>query len=295
MGETIFVERKKLERNSYRNDALKILAMVTMLIDHIGYMFFPGQMLYRTIGRLAFPIFAYQIAIGYSKTSDLKKYVRRLFIFALITQIPYSFFNPELSFDPLHFNVLFMFLAALGVVYIYDLGILKIKSFFENKNYLNLLLGALFFVLAFIMIVLPEIIGFYVKDFSFEYGFLGLSMVLVFHIFRENAFGAILGVVLLYLLHGYYWGALYTSRGLGIEFWSNFFNFKFVWNQITYNNGLLFLNGYYFNARGVYALIPIYLMQRIDTSNIKINKYIAYIYYPAHITLLVIIGLFMGA
>ncbi|MDF2675516.1 MAG: hypothetical protein K0R09_3788, partial [Clostridiales bacterium] len=48
------------------------------------------------------------------------------------------------------------------------------------------------------------------------------------------------------------------------------------------------------NARGVYALIPIYLMQRIDTSNIKINRYIAYIFYPAHITLLVIIGLLIG-
>ncbi|MDF2673199.1 MAG: conjugal transfer protein TraX, partial [Clostridiales bacterium] len=137
MGETIVVEKKPLEKISYRNDALKILAMVTMFIDHVGYMFFPGQMLYRTIGRLAFPIFAYQIAIGYSKTSNLKKYVERLFIFALITQIPYSFFNSELSFNPLHFNVLFMFLAAIAVVYIYDLGVLKIKSFIESRNYLN--------------------------------------------------------------------------------------------------------------------------------------------------------------
>ena len=73
MGETIVVGKKLLQKTSYRNDVLKILAMVTMLIDHVGYMFFPGQMIYRTIGRLAFPIFAYQIAIGYSKTSNLKK------------------------------------------------------------------------------------------------------------------------------------------------------------------------------------------------------------------------------
>jgi hypothetical protein len=157
------------------------------------------------------------------------------------------------------------------------------------------LLGILLFVLTLIIIVLPEIIGFIVLDFSFEYGFLGLSMVLVFHIFRENEAGAIIGVILLYLIHGYYWGALYTSGGSAAQFWTNFFNFKFVWNQITHNNGLLLLRGYYFNARGVFALIPIYKIQKIDTSRIRINKYIAYIFYPAHITLIVIIGFIIRA
>jgi hypothetical protein len=93
MGETLIVEKKALQRGMYRNDVLKLLAMITMLIDHIGYMYFPGEMMWRTIGRLAFPIFAYQIAIGYSKTSNLKKYVQRLTLFAFITQIPYWFFN----------------------------------------------------------------------------------------------------------------------------------------------------------------------------------------------------------
>lgn len=289
MGETIIVERKILQKNAYRNDVLKILAMVTMFIDHIGYMFFPGQMIYRTIGRLAFPIFAYQIAIGYSKTSNLKKYVQRLLIFAIIAQLPYSFFNPNLKFNPLHFNVLFMFIAAIGVVYLYDSGVFRIKSYIENKGLINLLIGVCMFFLTLILIVLPEVIGFYVKNFSFEYGFLGLSMVLVFHVFRKNEIGAITGVILLYLLHGYYWAALYNSGGILTQFFSNFINFKFIWQKINYNNGLLLLKGYYINARGVIALIPIYLVQRIDTSSIRINKYIAYIFYPAHITLFVIV------
>jgi hypothetical protein len=37
-----------------RNDILKVIAMVTMLIDHIGYLFFPNMMILRTIGRIAF-------------------------------------------------------------------------------------------------------------------------------------------------------------------------------------------------------------------------------------------------
>lgn len=289
MGETIFTEEKTLQRITYRNDALKILAMVTMFIDHIGYMLFPNQLIYRTIGRLAFPIFAYQIAIGYSKTSSLKNYIKRLLIFALISQLPYSFFNPELKFNPLHFNVLFMFIAAIGVVYIYDLGVFKIKSFIENKKPVNLILGTGFFLLTLVLIILPEAIGFYVKEFSFEYGFLGLAMVLVFHIFRENDIGALIGVILLYLLHGYYWAALFNSRGVLAQFFSNIVNFKFIWKLINYNNGLLNITGYYFNARGVFALIPIFLIKGMDTSSIRINKYIAYIFYPAHITLLVII------
>lgn len=289
MGETIIVEKKVLQKNDYRNDVLKIFAMATMVIDHIGYMFFPGQLIYRTIGRLAFPIFAYQIAIGYSKTSNLGKYVLRLLIFAVIAQLPYWFFNPGLEFRLYHFNVLFMFIAAIGVVYLYDLGIFRIKSFIENKILTDLLLGIFFLMLSLVLILLPEVIGFYAQDFSFEYGFLGLSMVLIFHIFRENVPGAVIGVILLYLLHGYYWAALYNSGGILSQFFSNFINFKFIWKLINYNNGLLLLKGYYINARGVFALIPIYMIQRIDTSRIKLNKYIAYIFYPAHMALFVLI------
>lgn len=289
MGETIIVEKKVLQKNDYRNDVLKIFAMATMVIDHIGYMFFPGQLIYRTIGRLAFPIFAYQIAIGYSKTSNLGKYVLRLLIFAVIAQLPYCFFNPGLEFRLYHFNVLFMFIAAIGVVYLYDLGIFRIKSFIENKILTDLLLGIFFLMLSLVLILLPEVIGFYAQDFSFEYGFLGLSMVLIFHIFRENVPGAVIGVILLYLLHGYYWAALYNSGSILSQFFSNFINFKFIWKLINYNNGLLLLKGYYINARGVFALIPIYMIQRIDTSRIKLNKYIAYIFYPAHMALFVLI------
>lgn len=59
---------KAIETVTYRNDTLKLFAMLTMLIDHIGYMFFPKYRIFRTIGGLAFPIFAYQLSVGYMKT-----------------------------------------------------------------------------------------------------------------------------------------------------------------------------------------------------------------------------------
>ena len=52
---------------------LKILACFFMLVDHIGYCLFPNVSLLRTVGRLAFPIFAFQIALGYKKTRSKKQ------------------------------------------------------------------------------------------------------------------------------------------------------------------------------------------------------------------------------
>ena len=69
---------------------LKIIAAASMLLDHIGYMFVPGWSPYRVIGRLAFPIFAFLIVEGALHTRDFKKYVSRIAVFALISEIPYD-------------------------------------------------------------------------------------------------------------------------------------------------------------------------------------------------------------
>lgn len=46
-------------------DMLKLIAMLTMLVDHIGLLFFPEIMAFRIVGRIAMPLFAYGIAQGY--------------------------------------------------------------------------------------------------------------------------------------------------------------------------------------------------------------------------------------
>ena len=69
---------------------LKVLAMISMVFDHVGDMFFPGVAWLRMVGRLAMPIFAFFIAEGYSHTHDKKKYLKRMGIFALISEIPFD-------------------------------------------------------------------------------------------------------------------------------------------------------------------------------------------------------------
>ncbi len=95
--------------------ALKTLAVIAMLIDHIGYTFFPSEDLFRIIGRIAFPLFAFQVALGFKHTKDRNKYILRMLIIAIISQIPHqlllSIYNSKFSL-----NVCFTFLLALLIL-----------------------------------------------------------------------------------------------------------------------------------------------------------------------------------
>lgn len=82
--------RKPLDSN-----ALKLIAIVAMTIDHVAWMLFPGYstdpiaVVLHTIGRLTCPIMCYFIAEGFHYTHDVRKYTMRLFLFALISHVPY--------------------------------------------------------------------------------------------------------------------------------------------------------------------------------------------------------------
>ncbi|MBU2579680.1 conjugal transfer protein TraX [Patescibacteria group bacterium] len=71
--------------------SLKIIAVITMVADHVGFLFFPHILWLRIIGRISLPIFAFLIGEGYEKTSNVKKYFFRLAIFALISFVPHYF------------------------------------------------------------------------------------------------------------------------------------------------------------------------------------------------------------
>ena len=99
---------------------LKIIALISMLIDHLGYFFTGGKLsAFNYFGRLAFPIFAFQISEGYTHTHNLKKYFSRLFIFALISQIPFWLYTNSLGFG-FSLNIFFTLFLGLFCMYLYD-------------------------------------------------------------------------------------------------------------------------------------------------------------------------------
>ncbi len=71
-------------------EALKLIACLTMLIDHIGAIFFPTTVWFRMVGRISFPIYAFLLSEGIHHTRSLAKYGLRLFLVALITELPYD-------------------------------------------------------------------------------------------------------------------------------------------------------------------------------------------------------------
>lgn len=98
---------------------MKIIAVICMLMDHIGFLFFPDQIQWRMIGRLAMPIFAFGIARGAWYTSSMKRYMKKILMFALISQLPFWWMEQMAyggSFFSLHFNIGFTFLAALIII-----------------------------------------------------------------------------------------------------------------------------------------------------------------------------------
>lgn len=79
-------------------DGLKLLACLTMLIDHIGAVFFPGVQWMRVIGRISFPLYAFLLSEGVHHTRNSKKYALRLLLIMVISELPYDLlFRGELT------------------------------------------------------------------------------------------------------------------------------------------------------------------------------------------------------
>ena len=141
--------------------ALHILAMVLMLMDHLWATLLPAQDWLTCAGRLAFPIFCYCLTVGLLYTHDVRKYLTRLGIFALVSQPFYILaFHPVGEFwaNLTNWNIFFtLFLSLLGM---YGLK--------ERKWWL--------FALAL----------FTVSWWNFDYSGTGIQLMLIFYLCRNH-------------------------------------------------------------------------------------------------------------
>ena len=145
----------------FSQESLKLIACITMLIDHIGLVFVPGYPL-RIIGRLSFPIYAFLIAEGAHYTRSPKKYALRLMVLAVLSEFPFemAFFGGH---TPYRQNVMITLL----------LGFCALEVIKKCSNTGLKVLAAIPFAL--------------VAEWSYsDYGFHGVMLIALFFLTREH-------------------------------------------------------------------------------------------------------------
>lgn len=164
-----------------------MIAIITMLIDHIGAVFLTpnttSYLIFRSIGRLAFPIFVFLLVEGFYHTRDPKKYLTRLGIFALISEIPFDFaFYGDFYMG--HQNIFFtLFLGLLLIMLMKEVEI----KFHKNViaiNIINFLLVIAFCIMAFLL--------------KTDYNFLGILIITAFYLFRGNKMLLVISILLIF-------------------------------------------------------------------------------------------------
>lgn len=156
--------------------ALHLMAMAFMLCDHLWATVLTGNDYLTDIGRLAFPIFAFLTVEGYFHTRDLKKYVRRLLLFALLSEIPFDMMSNRTVFYPLHQNVLWTFLLGIFLIWLNE----RVR---EKAVWKCLLMAAFTVLLAYPLGIITFV----------DYYSAGLLTVLAFYFFRGRHWWCFLG------------------------------------------------------------------------------------------------------
>lgn len=147
---------------------LKCIAIVSMALDHTGAVLYPSQIWLRCLGRIAFPIFCFLIVEGFFHTRDVRRYMGRLGVFALISEIPYDLAFRGVPLEYAHQNVFFTLLIGIGMVVLLE----------RNREWP---VKAVILLLAMWLAVLIRS----------DYNFRGVLLIFVFYIFHESRWLAV--------------------------------------------------------------------------------------------------------
>ncbi len=248
----------KLPFGGITSNMLRILATVFMLSDHLWASVVPGNHWMTDLGRLAFPIYAFMISEGFVHSRDAKKYLRRLLIFAAVSEIPFNLFYSGEVFDPFNQNVLFTFVWGLLAIMQID----KIKTAFKNnKDEKNTKLLIKNIAVSLLLIALISLGA----KFTFtDYKFLGYLTVIMFYLFRDFPFAFVLQIVGMVFLN-WIW---FKGEIVFVELFGQTYDIP---NQ----------------AYAVFALIPIWLYGGKKGKSLgKAGQYGFYAFYPLHMLIL---------
>jgi hypothetical protein len=213
---------------------LKIIAMVAMFCDHLGYTLFGKSSVLNYIGRISFPLFAFGISEGYLHTKSKKYYCIRLLMFAIISQMPFHLFC-----------TMFQTNVKLNIFFTLLLGLIAIIGYEQCKNkYIGVLLVACLALTA--------------DFFKTDYGYFGVLVIFIFHIFKEKKWIMYISYIALCLIK-YFPLAIISKAYL--------------------HYGLLCL----------WTIIPLAFIHLYNGKKGLNTKYLLYGFYPVHLILLYLV------
>lgn len=232
--------------------AIKLIAIITMFCDHFGDAILGRFSVLNIIGRIAFPLFCFQIVIGYKHTKNINKYIIRLLLFGIISQIPFSLFTYSYTgrFDLL--NVYFTLAFGLLAVYVLDVLPKKYK-----------LIGVFLDV---ILMIIAEFL-------QTDYGWFGVCLIICIYLFYNDKKSNI------------------SNSETSLTFFNNNLLFSIVFFAlvvIKFSN--YFVEGLYNMAitQILGTFFPIVFMFLYNGKKGHSMKYFFYVFYPLHLLILVI-------
>ena len=230
---------------------LHIIAMTLMLMDHLWATLLPAREWLTCAGRVAFPIFAFMAVEGYFHTRSFKKYILRMLLFAVLSEIPFDLMYGGTWFYPVHQNVLWTFLLGLLGVWLME----QVRK--KGKTWMYLLVCVLVVPAGLVLGTLCMV----------DYYGVGVLTVSVFYFLHGRKWWCFLGQ-----LAALYWlnvellgGLMYPVQLFGMEF------------ELC-QQGLALL-----------ALIPIWLYRGRQGYHSRPFQYLCYAFYQVHMLLLVVV------
>lgn len=237
----------------FNSNAIKLLAAFFMVIDHVGFFFFPHLIIFRILGRISFPLFAYALAEGCRYTKNKAAHFALLFSVAVLCQVVYYFFDD----GNLEMSVLVTF--SLSAILIYSLQYFKKRLFAPEVSPVEKITSGTLFVSLVIAVYLL------CNTFVVDYGF----------------WGCLLPVFV----------SLFDLKEVPMPAWKAKFDNQYV-RILCLAAGLCFLSlkstgtGIYANIQW-YSLLSLPILLLYNGEKGKWNlKYFFYAFYPLHLVLL---------
>ncbi len=245
----MLMEKTNKKTGLLNANTLRLLAMIFMLIDHLWGTIVWGNLWMNCVGRLAFPIFAFLISEGFFHTHDLKAYMKRLFVFALLSEIPFDLMLNSRIIYPFDQNVLFTLLLGLWAISVLDKG----RKDPSAKGRVLAIVKALgIWLLSVVMMV--------------DYGPIGVPTVLIFYLFRDFKGARLCQLAGMVLLHV----VLFNGQTLPLSLGAFHYDFP--------------IQGF-----AVFSLLLIWLYNGKKGRSNRVMQYAAYAFYPVHALVLYLI------